>query len=205
MAKARILVVVIIGVLLLSMLAPGSSLASKPDRPVNLTPDNNTVDIVAVTDFSWTYSDPDAHSPLYKWIQIAVDNDKQTDGGYADYVFDSGPVEWAVQEVVPQGTLVPSTKYYWHVKNQDEYGYWSDWSEETCFTTVYGVAPDQPVNMYPADGTTEISPDEKLKATGFYDPDGYPTADHYAMQILLLKTDPKRFMKTANKRPYDDD
>ncbi len=34
---------------------------------------------------------------------------------------------------------------------------------------------------------------------------GYPSADHYAMQILLLKTDPKRFMKTANKKPYDDD
>ena len=180
MVRARIVAVIIIGVLLLSALAPGTSVATVPAQPVNVSPYDGAVDIMTTTKLSFTYSDNHPLSAL--WLQIAVDNQTLTDGSYAHTVFDTGPIEADSAldlEVIPLGALQPSTKYYWHVKAMDELGYWSVWSVGTSLTTVKGYAPDQPENYSPTDGATEISPDQRLWGTGFYDCEGN---GHFASQ-----------------------
>lgn len=57
-------------------------------------------------------------------------------GNYQQPVFDSGPdSEHLTYIMIPQGYLQYNTTYYWHVRYQDGNGAWSDWSEETFFTT----------------------------------------------------------------------
>jgi len=82
---------------------------------------------------------------------------------------------------VPVGTLAENTKYYWHVRYQDSYGNWSAYSPQTSFTTGTTtpavVAVQQPVNESPFGGATEISPDQKLRASAFL---GAAGRTHYA-------------------------
>ena len=75
------------------------------------------------------------------------------------------------------GPLLNNTTYYWRVMAQDVVGYWSAWSAAWSFTTAVSFRPDQPENLSPANGSTEISPDMKLQASAFYDGDG---DGHYA-------------------------
>jgi len=51
-------------------------------------------------------------------------------------------------------SLSGSTKYYWHVKADNNFGS-KGWSETWSFTT--GVAPTPPVLLSPSDGATDIS------------------------------------------------
>jgi hypothetical protein len=38
----------------------------------------------------------------------------------------------------PSQALSPDTTYYWRVRHQDAHGAWSEWSEESSFTTKAG-------------------------------------------------------------------
>jgi PKD repeat protein len=177
MAKARILAVVIIGVLLLSALAPGIAAAAAP-TVANLSPYNGATDIMLMPTLECTYTaNPDAQGAA--WWQIS------TNDNFTDLVWDTGIIPGPTVTLdVPRGYLEPSTvsenkTYYWRVKVQDAIGYWSAWSATWSFTTAVSFAPDQPENLSPANGSTEISPDQSLQACAFYDGDG---DGHYASQ-----------------------
>lgn len=174
MAKARILAVVIIGVMLLAGLAPGvvSAASPLPNTPDNLAPGNNTDNIVLIPKLKCSYSHPDNVTQFAAWWQISTDN------VFSNLVWDTGiTTAYRTELSVPRGYLQPSTEtenmtYYWRVKVQDELGYWSGWSTATHFTTVKSFRPDQPENISPADGASQISPSHTFIASEYYDADG---------------------------------
>ena len=172
MAKARILAVVIIGVLLLTALAPGIASAAAP-TVANYAPYNGATGIMLMPTLECTYTaNPDA--------QLAARWQVSTDSGLSSLVWDTG-ITTDTQDTleIPRGYLLPETTYYWRVMAQDVLGYWSAWSATWSFTTAVSFSPDQPENVSPANGTTEISPDRPLQASQFYDGDGDA---HYASQ-----------------------
>lgn len=155
MAKARILAVLIISLLIFAAFSPGHVLAGTVDQPSNASPLPGTDNIsltptLQSSDFSGT------DSLLYSQWQIST-----VSGNYASpaRVFDSG---WDKDNLltidIPVSTLSPDTTYYWHVRYQDSQGSSSDWSDETSFKTVaYAAAPDRPRNGSPDDGATDIN------------------------------------------------
>jgi PKD repeat protein len=172
MVKARILAVVIIGVLLLTALAPGIAWSAAP-TVTNLSPYNGATDIMLMPTLECTYTaNPDAQGAA-RW-QIS------TDSAFSSLAWDTGiTTESLVSLEIPRGYLLPETTYYWRVMAQDALGYWSAWSATWSFTTAVSFSPDQPENLSPANGATEIGPDQKLQASAFYDGDG---DGHYASQ-----------------------
>ncbi|MCD6298222.1 MAG: metallophosphoesterase [Deltaproteobacteria bacterium] len=54
---------------------------------------------------------------------------------YSHSVFEKIKEEYFCRLQVPEGVLEYSTMYYWHVRYRDQSGLWSDWSQETSFTT----------------------------------------------------------------------
>lgn len=56
--------------------------------------------------------------------------------------------------------LESNTKYWWQVRHKNGDGLWSEWSDETCFTTqdVGGgiIPPAKPTNQSPSDGATDV-------------------------------------------------
>jgi PKD repeat protein len=179
MAKARILAVVIIGVLLLSALVPGIAVADPPDAVDNRAPYNGADNVTLMPTLVWeNYTDTDGQ--LSAWWQISTDN------AFSNLVWDTGITTDSLNNLeIPRGYLLPETTYYWRVMVQDVLYYWSDWSVATSFTTVKGFCPDQPENVSPANGATEISPDQKLRASDYYDGEGDA---HLASQWQVAST-----------------
>ncbi|HWR70061.1 MAG TPA: PKD domain-containing protein, partial [Dehalococcoidia bacterium] len=123
-------------------------------------------------------ANPDAQGAV-RW-QVSTDN------VFSNLVWDTGIMQGTdVTLDIPRGYLLPETTYYWRVMAQDVLGYWSSWSATWSFTTAVSFSPDQPENLSPANGTTEISPDRPLQASQFYDGDGDA---HYASQWQVTST-----------------
>ncbi|MDM7998813.1 MAG: PKD domain-containing protein [Dehalococcoidia bacterium] len=178
MAKARLVAVLIAGFLIVAALAPGVALSAEPSV-ANKAPYNGATDIMLMPVLECTYTaNPDIQ--LASWWQIA------TDSAFTTLVWNTGiTIDSNLQLEVPRGYLQPGTTYYWRVKVQDVVGYWSSWSETWSFTTASSFVPDQPENLSPADDEDEISPDQKLQASAFYDGDG---DGHYASQWQVTAT-----------------
>ncbi len=195
MAKARILAVVVIGVLLLSALAPGIASSAVP-TVANYAPYNGATDIMLMPTLECTYTaNPDAQGAA-RW-QIS------TNDNFTDLVWDTGIMpETTVTLDIPRGYLLPETTYYWRVMAQDVLGYWSAWSADWSFTTAASFRPDQPENLSPANGTTEISPDMSLQSSAFYDGDG---DGHYGSrwQVAALATNQKNADGSYQQPLYD--
>jgi PKD repeat protein len=180
MAKARILAVVIIGLMLLTLLIPGfavlASLESPPGKPVNLSPDNATTEISPLHGFfTAAYSGTDL--PLNAQWQI-VQSDSQpslnpVDGSYDKPPWDSGLVGTGDNPTYafPVGLLDYGKTYWWHVRLQDNTGAWSPWSDQTWFHVIGNSPPNQPENLDPAIKETGVSLTPTLRASGFTDPD----------------------------------
>jgi PKD repeat protein len=168
MAKARILLVLVISILLLSAAMPRFVLAASPhpNQPTNKSPDNLTVDIsLTPTLASSAFSDPDAGS-----IQAASQwHISSISGDYSAPLFDNGVNDTSnpLTIEVPEGVLTYGTIYYWQVRHQDDTGWWSDWSTETSFTTIGEGNPHQPSNISPANGATDIALTPTLEASDF--------------------------------------
>ncbi len=134
MAKARILAVLIISLLIFAAFSPGHVLAGTVDQPSNASPLPGT-DNISLTPTLQSSDFSGSDSLLYSQWQIST-----VSGDYASpaaLVFDSG---WDKDNLltidIPVWTLSPDTTYYWHVRYQDSQGSSSDWSDETSFTTV---------------------------------------------------------------------
>jgi PKD repeat protein len=148
---------------------------SPPSQPENFEPDDNATGVsLPLTLQACEFRDPNASELVLGEADTHAASLWQvtaTSGNYASPAFDSGRVTADLTSMsVPVGNLAVNTKYYWHVRYQDSYGNWSAYSPETSFTTgttTAVVAVQQPVNESPYGGATEISPDQKLKASAF--------------------------------------
>jgi len=66
-----------------------------------------------------------------------------TSGDYSSPVYDSGADTTNNTSItIPTGILSYDTTYYWHVRYQDSYDNWSDYSLEASFATVRSVKAD---------------------------------------------------------------
>lgn len=105
---------------------------SQPVQPTNVSPANSAVNqLMAVTLEGSTYSHPYSVAHQRSRWQI-----RTSSGNYTTPTYDSGWVAGAPISIeIPAGTLLPETVYYWHVSYRDVEMAWSEWSDETSFTT----------------------------------------------------------------------
>ncbi|MDP3298129.1 MAG: LamG-like jellyroll fold domain-containing protein, partial [Thermodesulfovibrionia bacterium] len=104
-----------------------------PNQPVNLSPANGAPSISPkATLTSSQFSDVD-DGDTHRSSQWQI---TQVLGDYSASVFDSGEDNSNLtQVIIPQGKLAPGTTYFWHVRYRDSRGSWTEFSQETFFTT----------------------------------------------------------------------
>jgi len=105
----------------------------QPARPDNVAPSAGAGDVsLTPTLTSSAFSDPDA-GDTHAASQWQI---RTTTGTYTSPVYDSTSDAPHLTSIgLPSGTLEHATTYYWRVRHQDSRDGWSDWSEETEFTT----------------------------------------------------------------------
>ncbi len=105
-------------------------------------------------------------------------------GDYGSPVFDSAHAVGSslTSIIISTCNLNPNTAYYWRVRYQDNHGAWSEWSEESSFTTqsapedippvsTENHPPDRPTCVSPENGAKSISTTPMLESSAFHDPD----------------------------------
>ena len=162
MAKARMLVVLIIGALLLTAFIPGSAVAAPPTPPTNFSPADGEMEISPLHTFSY---DNVAITPINVQWQL-----RKPDGSYDKPLWNSGLVS-VTEYQFPVGLLDYGQKYYWRVRVQDDTGAWSLWSTETSFQVIGNSPPNQPKNVVPTNEEAGVSRTPTLNASDFTDPD----------------------------------
>ncbi|NIR64259.1 MAG: hypothetical protein GWO10_10915, partial [candidate division Zixibacteria bacterium] len=107
---------------------------NRPHPPLNISPTNNAVDVTLTPTLdSSLFSDPDG-SDTHRASQWQIRSESET---YDSPIWDSGEDTTNLNNVsVPTGTLDYSTRYFWHVRHQDNHLGWSEYSSETNFTTI---------------------------------------------------------------------
>jgi PKD repeat protein len=156
-----------------------TTVANEPPRqPVNISPLSGVTGIsVTPTLQSSTFSDPEGDTHVASRWKI-----RASTGGYDSPVFDSGIDNNNLTRIyLLSGHLSHNTTYYWKVQYQDNYGNWSAWSIETCFTTTTTSPPNMPSNILPANGAIAVSLTPTLQSSAFSDPDtgDYHTASQW--------------------------
>ncbi|MFC1848490.1 DUF11 domain-containing protein, partial [Chloroflexota bacterium] len=117
-----------------------TTLPTPPNKPPTVNPiqGNNCV-ILPVTLESALFSDPDAgdtHSASQWQVRLSA-------GNYAPPVYNfvsTSPDLISIE--LTKDDLDHETNYHWHVRHQDSYGVWSNWSDEAYFRTA-----DTPVGL----------------------------------------------------------
>lgn len=146
-----------------------------PNQPVNSLPVHLATEIsVTPTLTSSAFSEPDAADTHQRsqW-QVSL-----TYGDYIAPVYDSGPVGDLTSHTLAS-ELTGSTRYYWHVRHEDNQGNWSAYSSDTSFTTVIRP-PVTPTNISPANGSISLDLSVTLTSSSFFDLD--PSDIHIASQ-----------------------
>jgi hypothetical protein len=136
-----------------------------PNQPSNTSPSNGATDIsltptLAASAF-FDYDAGDTHASS-QW-QVTT-----TAGDYTSPVFDSlTDTANLTSMAVPSGILTYSTTYYWHVRHQDNRGYWSAYSAETSFTIM--PTPSTISSVSRAEGTQGKTLSVTITGTRFTD------------------------------------
>ena len=151
-----------------------------PNPPSNLSPTTGATNVsLSPTLSASAFSDPDAgdaHAASEWQIRAAA-------GNYSPPFWQTGVTMTNLTQVAVQGFLFPITTYYWHVRYLDDAGLWSQWSNETSFTTIVeppNHPPNTPSNLTPPSGAAYVSLTPTLVASSFSDPDAGDT--HAASQ-----------------------
>jgi len=161
-----------------------TAVSGAPYTPKNLTPANGATDTSLTPVLSSSaFGDPDQGDiHAASWWQVST-----SPGDYSSPVYDSSlTTAYKTQITIPIGKLYSNTTHYWHVKYQDSYGNWSDWSAETSFTTIALQPPSKPINASPLNGATDTAVKATLVGSPFYDPDPYDA--HNASQWHITTT-----------------
>ncbi|MBU0664416.1 MAG: CxxxxCH/CxxCH domain-containing protein [Proteobacteria bacterium] len=152
-----------------------------PATPVNTLPAAGATSVaLSPTLTASSFSDSDAGDTFQasQWL-ISTGSGAAFDAGI---VYDSGIANGSTSHTVT-GTGTFGTTYFWKVRYQDSKGVWSSDSNETNYTTFSNVAPNQPVNLTPANGATGVDRKPVLTASAFVDGDVGNT--HQASQWLI--------------------
>jgi hypothetical protein len=131
---------------------------SPPNQPSNVSPVNATCIALPVTLEASPFSDPDpgdTHAASQWQVRTST-------GSYGSPAYDSGtdPVH-LTSIVLTSGELEAGVTYYWHVRYQDDLGFWSSYSAETSFTTANTPTG---ANVTVTEGTTTVT--YRLVTTG---------------------------------------
>jgi len=162
-----------------------------PNQPSNISPANGATDVVLRPPLrSSDFFDPDSDGHAASQWQIT-----KIPGDYSSPVFDSGTDTTHLTQI--RAPLITSESYgvtyYWRVKYQDSLGAWSYWSIETHFTICSSNPPnnppDQPYNISPSNGATEVELRPTLQASVFHDPDPYDIHAWSQWQVTLTSGD----------------
>jgi YVTN family beta-propeller protein len=140
-----------------------------PATPVNTLPAAGAINVaVSPTLTASSFSDSDAGDTFQasQWL-ISTGSGAAFNAGI---VYDSGTANGSTSHAV-NATGTFGTTYYWKVRYQDSKGVWSSYSSETNFTIVSNVAPNQPVNLTPANGATGVDRKPILTASAYVDGD----------------------------------
>jgi len=107
---------------------------NSPDKPTNITPINAAQDVLTAPMLRCTpFSDPDPED-VHQASQWQIRDDHRS---YSNPIWDSGPDnDNKTTIVISHGELKQDSKYWWHVRHQDNHGAWSEWSNETSFRTT---------------------------------------------------------------------
>jgi hypothetical protein len=105
----------------------------QPARPQNLSPEDDsthvsTIPILKSSEFQ--HPDLEAEHVASHW-RIRTEA-----GNYDDPVLSPVSTSSLTLFAIPSHLLEHDTIYYWQVRHKDNDGLWSDWSEETSFTTL---------------------------------------------------------------------
>jgi chitodextrinase len=176
-----------------------TTLNRPPDRPIPVSPPSGaTGTTLPVTLESSAFSDPDGGDThaASQW-QITTNA-----GDYGSPVFDNAHEAGSslTSIVVTACSLNPDTTYCWRVRYQDNHGAWSDWSEESSFTTqstppdsppvnTENHPPDRPVCVAPEDGAKNVSTTPTLESSAFHDPDVGDSQAASQWQITTTSSD----------------
>lgn len=145
---------------------------SPPNQPENRSPADAATEVsVAPILTASGFSDPDPSGyDLLNETQASSEWEvTATAGSYASPVVKSTVTGAAASMVVPAAKLAVNTKYYWHVRYQDNHGNWSAWSTETSFNTR-AISP--PVAAFAADRTSVIGGEDLITFTDNSTPAG---------------------------------
>ncbi|MFH1195745.1 MAG: FISUMP domain-containing protein [bacterium] len=135
-----------------------SSAGVAPDIPILSSPATNTTEIPVPPTLFWNQSN---NTESYS-LQVSAN------GSFTSIVFDGNGLTSTSQLI---SGLKYSTKYYWHIKAANSFGF-SAWSTTWNFTTI-GIAPQPPILSSPANNSTDISTSPTLSwfsssgATGY--------------------------------------
>jgi len=175
----------------LKFVEPVHSENQPPNQPSNISPANGATDVVLRPPLqSSDFFDPDSDGHAASQWQIT-----EISGDYSSPVFDSGTDTTHLTQI--RAPLITSASYgvtyYWRVKYQDSRGAWSYWSIETHFTICSSSPPnnppDQPYNILPSNGATEVELRPTLQASVFHDPDPYDIHAWSQWQVTLTSGD----------------
>jgi chitodextrinase len=109
---------------------PATTENHPPDRPLCVAPEDGATNVSTTPTLeSSAFHDPDiGDSQAASQWQITT-----TSSDYQEPTVDR--LDSLTSIIFPDETLSPETTYYWRVRHQDSHGTWSDWSEESSFTT----------------------------------------------------------------------
>jgi hypothetical protein len=137
-------------------------------KPQNISPSNGQTHLsLTPTLKSSQFNDPEGRPHLSTQWQITT-----ISGDYTSPIYDITTEDYLEQITIPSGVLNWGKTYYWRVRYSDCYEVWSDWSEETSFTTNY--PPSKPENKNPANGQKGVSLTPTLITSTYSDPENDP-------------------------------
>ena len=136
-----------------------------PEKPVNDAPANSATGVIETPTITAAAYESLVGSEFWA-VQLQI---SATSGDFSAPIYDSGASQPASLGItVPISTLAVSTPYYWRMRHQDIEGAWSEWSDQTVFTTAssyqYVVTP---INQSPYAGAVDTPENPTLGASAF--------------------------------------
>ncbi len=165
------------------------TIASPPEKPENESPENGATEIdpknYTLTASAFSAGTGNSTHQASQW-QIRKDGET-----YETPTFDSGTDNENLTSINTPVPLEANTTYYWRVRYQNGDGVWSEWSDETSFTTAAGgiQPPQKPTNESPEDGATEIDPQDCTLIASPFSPGSSEVCQLSQWQITITSGD----------------